>query len=220
MGQPSSNDFRDQFEELVAELKRQSNLSYEVQRDRAAAKAALTEEDFEKARTHLTAAAAVTRRTAELAAEEHARSLAALGALSIIEMDFSGARMHYGMAMALPGLPRERLAQYKRSYFIAANALVARSVSLVEGREIVAEIRANDIKPSVVTFNTLVNLALDYQTARGIVEEMRSEGIKPDVITFNTLMKSAPGLPDCTRHRRGDAPGWHRAGYMDLRCAY
>src|SRR4051794_13417498 len=49
-----------------------SNLPFEVQRDRAAAKAALAEKDFVKARMHLEAAAKSTRQTAGYALEEYA----------------------------------------------------------------------------------------------------------------------------------------------------
>src|SRR4051794_5762637 len=122
VGDPSPVEYQTQFRELVTELLRQSNLPYEVQHNRASAKSALAREDFKQARTHLTAAAESTRRAAEHAGEEYARSLAALGALAFTVLDFGEARVRYGMALLLPGLSEERFLRYCRSYIVASNA--------------------------------------------------------------------------------------------------
>ena len=58
-------------------------------------------------------------------------------------------------------------------------------------RGVFNEMRAADIAPNVVTFNTLINLAKDYETARGVFNEMRAADIAPNVVTFNTLINLA-----------------------------
>ena len=162
-GLPGAREYRDQFQQLVAELNRLSNSPYEVQRDRAAANAALAEEDFGKARRFLTAAADATRRTAEQASEEYARSLAALGALAFTELDFAEARVRYGMAMVLPGLAEDRLARYRRSYLIASSAVIARSATLAQGRTVLDEMIAAGVKPDAVGLTTLVHKAPSFE---------------------------------------------------------
>ena len=192
VGEPSAREFRDQFEELVAELKRQSNLPYEVQRDRAEAKVALAQADFEKARQYLESAAKLTRQTAGHALEEYARSLAALGALAFTAVDFLEARRQYGLAIRLPELSEERLGRYRRSYLIASNAVVARGFSYTEGRKVLDEMIAVGVKPNEVTYNTLINLAPDYTEGRKVLDEMIAVGVKPNEVTYNTLINLAP----------------------------
>ncbi len=189
--QPKDRYIRDQFKELVAELNRQSNLPYDVQLDRAAAKAALAEQDFESARRHLSSAAQSTRRAAEHAVEEYARSLAALGALAFTERDYGNVRKYYGSAMALPALQEERLARYRRSYLIASNAVISGAGTSEEGRKVLTEMIAAGVKPDEISYNTLINLAKDYAEGRNVLAEMIAAGVKPDEVTYNTLINLA-----------------------------
>ena len=191
-GQPGARVFRDQFEELAEELKRQSNLPFEVQRNRAEAKAALADDDFERARACLTSAAGETRRIAEHASEEYARSLAALGALAFTVLNYAEARIQYGLAMHLPGLSGERTKRYQRSYLIASNAVIAHSADLLEGRKVLDEMVAAGVKPNEVTYNTLINLAPDYAGGRKLLDEMVAAGVKPNEVTYSTLINLAP----------------------------
>ena len=191
IGQPSNREFRDQFQELVAELQRQSNLPYEIQSERAKAKVALAEEDFEKARRHLNAAADATRRTAEHAAEEYARSLAALGALAFTETDYVSARKHYGAAMKMSGVADDRVRRYRRSYLVASNAIMANSPTRAAAHKIFGEMVDAGLKPDEVTYNTLINLADDYKEGRKLLKQMVDAGLKPDEVTYNTLINLA-----------------------------
>jgi uncharacterized protein YciU (UPF0263 family) len=190
-GLPGAAEFRSQFEELVEELKRRSNLPFEVQRDRAEARAAISEHDLARARKHLEAAANVTRKTADYANEEHARSLAALGALAFTERDFVEARTRYGEAINLPGVTEERLQRYKHFYLVASNATMARVPCLTDARNVFAEMATAGVEPNVVTYTTLINLAETYEEARKIFAEMATAGVEPDVVTYNTLINLA-----------------------------
>jgi Pentatricopeptide repeat domain len=51
---------------------------------------------------------------------------------------------------------------------------------------------AADIKPDVITFNSLIAAAPDYATARDVLAEMTAADIKPDVVTFSSLIAAAP----------------------------
>jgi tetratricopeptide (TPR) repeat protein len=194
IGQPSNREFRDQFQELVAELQRQSNLPYEIQSERAKAKVALAEEDFEKARRHLNAAADATRRTAEHAAEEYARSLAALGALAFTETDYVSARKHYGAAMKMSGVADDRVRRYRRSYLVASNAIMANSPTRAAAHKIFGEMVDAGLKPDEVTYNTLINLADDYKEGRKLLKQMVDAGLTPNELTLITLVRLAPNF--------------------------
>lgn len=164
---------QDQFAALVTELNRQSNLPYEVQRDRAAAKAAIAEENFEKARTYLESAARSTRQTAGYALEEYARSLAALGSLAITARDFREARRQYGTALSLPELSAERVDRYRQSYRIASNAIMARSLSAAEGRKVLEEMVDAGVAPNEVTHSTLMTKCKNVECGKTIAAEFK-----------------------------------------------
>ena len=61
-----------QWQELLSYLHKQSNLAYEVQQRRAAARVALTEEDYERAKAELTEVATALYRPAAYHAERFA----------------------------------------------------------------------------------------------------------------------------------------------------
>jgi Pentatricopeptide repeat domain len=182
------NAVKDHFAELHVELRRQSNLPYEVQKDRAAALAAIADDNFIKAREHLTAAAVTTNQMANYAVEEYAGSIAALGNLAFTELDFAEARVQFGNAIALAPLSNERRTRYRRSYLVASNAVMAKSASYEDGRVTLNEMIVVGVEPNVVTFNTLINLTKDYATGRAVLDEMIKEGLEPDVTTFSTLI--------------------------------
>ena len=211
---------QDQFAALVAELSRQSNLPYEVQRDRAAAKAAVAEQDFEKARTYLDSAARSTRQTAGYALEEYARSLAALGSLAFTVKDFGDARRQFGVAFSLPELSAERVNRYRQSYRIASTAVMARSRSAAAGRKILEEMVNAGVAPEVWTYSTLINLTADYAEGRKILEEMVEAGVAPNDVTYTTMINLAADYAEGRKIleemvKAGVAPsGWTYATLM------
>jgi Domain of unknown function (DUF4062)/Pentatricopeptide repeat domain len=206
--QPKPRELQSQFQQLVTELNRRGNLPYEVQLDEAAANAALAERNFEKARHHLTQVAEAMRRSAEFAVreakyavdaaryaiEQHARSLAHLGALAFTERDYVTARKQYGAALALTGLPEERLTRYRRLYVVASNAVIASAASLAARRKVLDEMVAAGATPDVVTYNTLINLAKDYTEGRKVLDEMVAAGATPNEVTLITLVTKAPSF--------------------------
>ena len=203
--QPKPRELQSQFQQLVTELNRRSNLPHEVQLDEAAANAALAERNFEKARQHLTQVAEATRRSAEFAVreakyaveaakyaiEQHARALAHLGALALTERDYVIARKQYGAALALTGLPEERLTRYRRSYVVASNAVIASAALLAAGRKVLNEMVAAGATPDEVTYTTLINLAKDYTEGRKVLDEMVAAGARPNEVTYTTLINLA-----------------------------
>lgn len=198
VGLPALRVLHDQFQELVAELKRRSNLPYEVELARAAARVALEEENFEKARVHLTSAAEATRRTAEHAAEEYARSLASLGALALAESDFDEARIQFELALALPGLSEERLHRYQRSYLIASTAVIARSEGFKEAQDVFDHVLTMGIRPDLFVFNAMMARAFNFKHASNIFNDMEQYGVRPNTWTINTLMSKTN---DCNTAR-------------------
>ena len=98
-GIPSDQVIENSFGGLVEELNRQSNVSYEVDRLRAEAKAAVLEKDMRSAKSKLDEVAWITKNTADHATVEYARSLAALGNLGFTELNFAEARSLFDMAI-------------------------------------------------------------------------------------------------------------------------
>ena len=150
-GIPSDQTLEARFKELVEELNRQSNLSSEVHRLRAEAKAALAKEDYTAARSRLDDAAKITQNTAEHANLDYARSLAALGNLAFTERDYAEARLQFSKAITLSGLEDGRLASYRNSYRIASNAVMSFSRTYDEGRRVLDEMVAAGVKPNEVS---------------------------------------------------------------------
>ena len=190
-GQPSMIEIISQYQELVAELNRRSNLAFDIESNRVAAKKAFLANDLVSARKYLENVAASTRAPIEFASGEHARSLAALGALAFTDQDFVEARARYGEAINLPYLDQNKISSYKHSYLVAANATIAESNNIKYGRCIFAEIISVGVQPNVVTYSTLINLADTYAEGRKILDEMVAAGVKPNVVTYNTLINLA-----------------------------
>ena len=172
VGLPSAAQLNEQYMQLVASLQQQSNLPYEVQRDRLAAQAAIAADNLPKARTHLESVATATRRSAAHEVEEYARSLAALGALAFAELDYVDARKHYGEAIAFPNLSAERMTRYRRYYLIASNAVMARS----KNPSIHAEMINAGVEPNEITTTTLMSKTADFAEATMLTAELREAG--------------------------------------------
>jgi Pentatricopeptide repeat domain len=56
--------------------------------------------------------------------------------------------------------------------------------------------RNDEIKPDVVTYNTLLNKVHTLDEGRAIVADMRNDEIKPDVFTYNTLLNKVHTLDE------------------------
>ncbi len=195
IGTPGYQEVQSQFQQLVAELNRQSQLPNHIQQERAKANVALREQDFDKAREHLEAVGIWTRTSYEdhanafkYAKEEYSRALGSLGALAFTAMDFSEARNQYGKALSLKDLPPERLNTYKHAYRVASNAVAARTKSETEARAILAEMVANDVTPDVVSYSTLLNFVKSETEARAILAEMVANDVTPNVVSYSTLL--------------------------------
>ena len=187
-GLPSAKDQVDQWQQLLDYLNRQSNLPFEVQQRREAAKAALASEDYRRAKTELTEVANVLGHSAAYHAEEYARALAALGALALTEADYLEARLQYSFAIAIRPLPAERLERYRHSYVVASTACMATAHIEAEARAILKEMTENGVTPDVVSYSTLLNFVNSEEEARAILKEMTENGVTPNVVSYNSLL--------------------------------
>ena len=180
------------FKELAEELNKRSNVSFDIQKDRDAAKDALVEQQYDVARYHLIEAANKSRVDAERAIEDYARSLRSLASLAFIELDYVEARKYHFEILSLSELSDEIKILSERPYLIASSAVINLAPNYESGRLVLEEMIEAGVKPNEVSFNTLINLAPNYETGRQVLEEMIEAGVKPNEVSFSTLINLAP----------------------------
>ena len=81
-----------------------------------------------------------------------------------------------------------------------ATTLLNKAHTLEEGRAILADMRNDEIKPDVVTYNTLRNKAHTLEEDRAILADMRNDEIKPNVVTYSMLLNKAHTLTERRSH--------------------
>jgi pentacotripeptide repeat protein len=189
------------WDELVADLKRKSQLPQQIEMEREKARVALQNDELDTAKSHLERQKELVGREYNIQleniayfSEEYAKSLASLGAFAFAIRDFANARENYGQAISLSHTTKERIERYRNSYLIASTACMALSGDEAKARAILKEMRDNDITPNVVSYNTLLTFVDSEQKARDILKEMRDNDITPNEISVTTAIKKADGF--------------------------